>query len=64
MPFEVASAMSAAEGGGAAGALTFGAFVEVLVAVAWAEREAAPKDSSVAEAKAADRMSFVDKRFM
>lgn len=66
MPFEVASAISAGEGGGAAGALTFGALVAVLVAVAvaWAERVAAPKDSSVAEAKTADRINFVDKRFM
>ena len=46
--------------------MTFGALVAVLVAVAvaWAERVAAPKDSSVAEAKTADRINFVDKRFM
>jgi hypothetical protein len=62
-PLEVASAISAADGGGAAGAFIFGALVAVAVAVACADTEAAPKESSAAVASAAV-INFIDKRFM
>ncbi len=58
--------MSAALGGGAAGAFTFGALVAVdvaLGAVAWAERARDPKESSEAVATVAVN-NFVVKRFM
>lgn len=64
-PFEVASAMSAAEGAGAAGVFTLGAFVAVPVAVACgcAPSGTIPRESSEAVATAAV-INFVVKRFM
>ena len=53
MPLACASAISAAVGGGTAGAFILGALVAVEVAVDCASREAAPLESSEEVASAA-----------